>query len=162
MLGKIPQWHGLSSPSATLLRLNAESLVRLDICLLMNTMRNVKAKSDRLVLVVDDDPSVRRSTSRLLTAHGFSVMQAENGQRALDALKHMRSFPCLVVLDMAMPVMDGRGFLKERAQDPLLRDIPVVVVSGSPQSGEPLEGISAYLSKPLNVDRLVNLIHQHC
>jgi len=162
MLGKIPQWHGLSSPSATLLRLNAESLVRLDICLLMTTMRNVKAKSDRLVLVVDDDPSVRRSTSRLLKAHGFSVMQAENGQRALDALKQLSSFPCLVVLDMAMPVMDGRGFLKERAQDPLLRGIPVVVVSGSPQSGEPLEGISAYLCKPLNVDRLVNLIHQHC
>jgi CheY-like chemotaxis protein len=162
MLGKIPQWHGLSSASATLLRLNAESFVRLDICLLMTTMRNVKAKSERLILVVDDDPSIRRSTSRLLTAHGFSVMQAENGQRALDALKQMSSFPCLVVLDMAMPVMDGRGFLKERAQDPLLRDIPVVVVSGSPQSGEPLEGISAYLCKPLNVDRFVNLIHQHC
>ena len=89
-------------------------------------------------------------------------MQAENGQRALDALKQTPSFPCLVVLDMAMPVMDGRGFLKLRAQDPLLRDIPVVVVSGSPQSGEPLEGISAYLCKPLHVERLINLIHQHC
>lgn len=162
MLGKIPQWHGLSSPSPTLLRPNAEPLVRLDICLLMTAMRNVKTKSEKLILVVDDDPSVRRSTSRLLETHGFSVMQAENGQRALDALKQMRSFPCLVVLDMAMPVMDGRRFLKLRAQDPLLRDIPVVVVSGSPQSGEPLEAISAYLSKPLDGDRLINLIHLHC
>ena len=162
MLGKIPQWHGLSSPSPTLSRPNAEPLVRLDTCVLITAMRNVKTNSEKLVLVVDDDSSVRRSTSRLLKTHGFSVMQAENGQRALDALKQMRSFPCLVVLDMAMPVMDGLGFLKLRAQDPLLRDIPVVVVSGSPQSGEPLDGISAYLCKPLNVDRLINLIHQHC
>jgi CheY-like chemotaxis protein len=162
MLGKIPQWYGLSSPSFSLFRPNPQLLVRLDICSLMTAMRNVKTKIDKMILVVDDDPSVRRSTSRLLKTHGFSVMQAENGQMALEALKQMRSFPCLVVLDMAMPVMDGRGFLKLRAQDPLLRDIPVVVVSGSPQSGEPLEGISAYLCKPLNGDHLINLIHQHC
>lgn len=114
----------------------------------MTAMKNAKTKIDKLVLVVDDDPSVRRSTSRLLKTHGFSVMQAENGQTALDALKQMRDLPCLVVLDMAMPVMDGRGFLKLRAQDPLLLDIPVVVVTGSPQSGEPLEGISAYCASP--------------
>jgi CheY-like chemotaxis protein len=99
---------------------------------------------------------------RGLETHGFSVMQAENGQMALDTLKRMSGFPCLVVLDMAMPVMDGRGLLKLRAQDPLIRDIPVVVVSGSRQSGEPLEGISAYLCKPLQGDRLISLIHQHC
>jgi CheY-like chemotaxis protein len=74
----------------------------------------------------------------------------------------MPHFPCLVVLDLAMPVMDGRGFLKLRAQDPILRDIPVVVVSGNSQSGEPLEGIEAYLRKPVDVDRLIDVIDQHC
>jgi CheY-like chemotaxis protein len=66
------------------------------------------------------------------------------------------------VLDLAMPVVDGRGFLKLRAQDPILRDIPVVVVSGNIESGEPLAGIVAYLSKPVNVDRLIDVIHQCC
>ena len=58
--------------------------------------------------------------------------------------------------------MDGRGFLKLRAEDPILRDIPVVVVSGSMQSGEPLDGIDAYLRKPVKVDRLIEIIDQHC
>ena len=48
------------------------------------------------------------------------------------------------------------------AQDSILRDIPVVIVSGNVQSDEPLEGICAYLRKPVNVDRLIDLIDHHC
>jgi CheY-like chemotaxis protein len=69
--------------------------------------------------------------------------------------------PCLIVLDLAMPVMDGRGFLKQRALDPILRDIPVVVVSGN-VCEVPLEGIDAYLCKPVKVERLIEVIDQHC
>jgi CheY-like chemotaxis protein len=61
-----------------------------------------------------------------------------------------------------MPVMDGREFLKLRAVDPILRDIPVVVVSGNMPSGEPLVGIDAYLRNPVKVDRLIEVIDQHC
>ena len=65
-------------------------------------------------------------------------------------------------LDLSMPVMDGRGFLTLRASDPPLRDIPVVVISGNMQSGAPLEGIDAYLCKPVKVDRLIEIIDQNC
>jgi CheY-like chemotaxis protein len=65
------------------------------------------------------------------------------------------------MLDLAMPVMDGREFLKLRAVDPILRKIPVVVVSGNIPSGELLVGINAYLRKPVKVDRLIEIIEQH-
>jgi two-component system, chemotaxis family, chemotaxis protein CheY len=125
-------------------------------------MWNANVSDEKLVLVVDDDSSVRESIAEMLEAKGYAVLQAENGQKALDVLKSTQHFPCLVILDLAMPIMDGRGFLKQRAEDSILRDIPVVIVSGNAQSDEPLEGICAYLRKPVNVDRLIDLIDHHC
>ena len=60
-----------------------------------------------------------------------------------------------------MPIVDGRDFLKLRARDPILFDIPVVVVSGSLQSGAALEGVEAYLCKPVNIARLIRIVEQH-
>jgi len=125
-------------------------------------MPNIKLIDEKLVLLVDDDPLGRESLSELLDAKGYSVLEAENGQTALEVLKKTLHFPCLIVLDLAMPVMDGREFLKLRAVDPILREIPVVVVSGNTPSGELLVGIDAYLRKPVKVDRLIELIDQHC
>ncbi len=125
-------------------------------------MAKAKAVDERLVLVVDDDSGNRETMSELLDNRGYSVLQAENGQRALDILKKNPQLPCLVVLDMAMPIMDGRGFLKRRARDPDLREIPVVVVSANSRNQEPLQGIDGYFRKPVNVDRLIEVIDQHC
>ena len=110
------------------------------------------------VLVVDDDRSARESLSSLLDLDGYSVLEAENGQQAIDVLKKATHFPCLILLDLAMPIMDGHGFLKLRAKDPMLRQIPVVVVSGNPPSGEPLNGIDAYLQKPVRFDRSIAIV----
>jgi len=123
----------------------------------INTLNDEKS-----VMVVDDDPSVRESMSRLLEAKGYIVLQADNGQTALELLKKEPHFPCLVILDLAMPIMDGRRFLEIRAQDPVLRDIPVVVVSGNPPLPQPPKGIEAYLTKPVNVDRLIDVIEHNC
>ena len=125
-------------------------------------MPNSKLTDEKLVLLVDDDPLGRESLSELLDAKGYSVLEAENGETALEVLKKTPYFPCLIVLDLTMPVMDGREFLKLRAVDPILRDIPVVVVSGNMPSGEPLVGIDAYLRNPVKVDRLIEVIDQHC
>lgn len=125
-------------------------------------MVKTKPVDGRLVLLVDDDSGIRESMSELLSTEGYSVLQAENGQMALDVLKKIPRRPCLVVLDMAMPIMDGRGFLKRRAHDPALREIPVVVVSANSQPRAPLQGIDGYFQKPVNVDRLIEVIDQHC
>jgi CheY-like chemotaxis protein len=100
------------------------------------------------IFVVDDDPEVRQSMSLFLDAKGYSVVEAENGQQALELSKRVPRFPCLVLLDLFMPILDGREFLKRRAQDPVLRDIPVVVVTGNDKSDVPLQGIAAYLRSP--------------
>jgi CheY-like chemotaxis protein len=121
-------------------------------------MWNGKPVNEKLVLVVDDDRSTRESLYRLLDVEGYSVLEAANGQKALDVLAKASHFPSLILLDLAMPVMDGYGFLKLRAKDPMLRQIPVVVVSGNPPSGEPLNGIDAYLQKPVSFDRLIAIV----
>jgi CheY-like chemotaxis protein len=113
------------------------------------------------ILVVDDDSLVRESISLFLDAKGYSVLVAENGQEALAVLKTAPRFPCLVMLDLLMPILDGQQFLTQRAQDPVLRDIPVIVVSGNDKSDLPLEGVAAYIKKPINPDRLIEIIDRH-
>jgi CheY-like chemotaxis protein len=63
----------------------------------------------------------------------------------------MAAVPLLIVLDMSMPVLDGRGFLKRRVKDPALLGIPVVVVSGSDAPASPPMNIKAYLRKPVSM-----------
>jgi CheY-like chemotaxis protein len=120
-----------------------------------------KMIEDGAVLVVDDDPDTREVLSELLDASGLKVLQAENGKIALEVLRKTPRFPRLVLLDLSMPVLDGRGFLERRAQDPLLRDIPVVVISASNQSAEKLEGIEEFLRKPVKVERLMEIIDHY-
>jgi CheY-like chemotaxis protein len=113
------------------------------------------------VLLVDDDEDIRESLSELLDASGYVVLQAENGKIALEVLKTTARFPCVVLLDLSMPVLDGREFLRLRASDPILRDIPVVVVSGSNQPADSLPGIDEYLKKPVKFERLMEIINHY-
>src|ERR1700683_1704032 len=118
-------------------------------------MWNGKRIGENLVLVVDDELSIREVLSALLCTKGYSVLEAANGQEALEVLEKSANFPRIILLDLSMPIMNGRSFLEIRAKNPFLRQIPVVVVSGSPASGEPIKGIAAYLRKPVNFDRLM-------
>lgn len=110
------------------------------------------------ILLVDDDLEVTALMSELLEKEGYSALQAQNGQKALDLLKKMSPFPTLIVLDLSMPVLDGRGFLAERSHDAGLRGIPVIVVSGSDAPVLPLTDIKAYLRKPVTIRQLIAII----
>ncbi|QGY01618.1 response regulator [Methylobacterium mesophilicum SR1.6/6] len=85
------------------------------------------AASDGPILVVDDEADVRGHLCAYLGREGFSVAEAENGLRALDAVTARR--PCLVLLDLMMPEMDGFGFLRALRARPDCRDVPVVVLT---------------------------------
>jgi CheY-like chemotaxis protein len=117
-----------------------------------------KPVDEKVVLVVDDDRDVRESLSNLLAMEGYSVLEAENGQQALELLERGSHFPRVILLDLAMPVMDGHQFLELRAGDPVLRQIRVIVASGNTQSGESLGGIDNYLRKPFDVGVLIDMI----
>ena len=75
---------------------------------------------------------VRDAVAALLERNGYVVMPASNGQEALDELHGCDERPSLILLDLMMPVMDGRAFYEEQQADPDLRDIPVVAFTSFP------------------------------
>jgi CheY-like chemotaxis protein len=86
-----------------------------------------------LVLVVDDELEAADLLASLLLAHGCEVLVARDGEEALEIARELPR-PDLVLLDLELPVMDGRRLLDAMRSDPSLSGIPVVVVSGAPDA----------------------------
>jgi CheY-like chemotaxis protein len=117
------------------------------------------------VLVVEDDPAVRDTLSEILGEEGFPVAVAANGQEALTYLRlNTSAVPCLILLDLMMPVMDGWQFRREQQEDTALAAIPVVIVSGldtvAASAGD--LNVATYLTKPIDIARLLEVTEQHC
>ncbi|MEW6705997.1 MAG: response regulator [Pseudomonadota bacterium] len=115
------------------------------------------------MLVVDDDPGIRESLKDLLEIEGYEVRTAEHGRDGLALLQRER--PCMVLLDLMMPVMDGRQFLQalQQAGDPATADIPITVVSALDQARDLKHRYRCeVLGKPIDIDRLLQVVHQHC
>jgi CheY-like chemotaxis protein len=118
------------------------------------------AAVELLVLVVDDDPDLRRLTQSLLTAHGYHVIAADHGKDALLRL-HERC-PDLIVLDLNMPVMDGWQF---RAEQRYLTDtkraaVPVLLMTAEADAAihiKPL-GAAGVITKPFDPDDLLDAV----
>jgi CheY-like chemotaxis protein len=111
------------------------------------------------VLVVDDDPSIRRMIIAALRREGYTFLEAPNGREALDLMRAER--PDVVVLDLMMPVLSGWDVLKERQSDPELSRIPVIVVSANrdPEVATAVNsGICAFLPKPFDISALSALV----
>jgi PAS domain S-box-containing protein len=102
------------------------------------------------VLLADDNADMRAYIERLLMMEGFSVESVTNGQEALEAAR--RLVPDLLLSDVMMPLLDGFGLLHEVRQDPLLKDIPFVLLSARAGEEARVEGLRAgaddYLIKP--------------
>jgi CheY-like chemotaxis protein len=114
-----------------------------------------------LVLVVEDDADIRDSLCRLLEDVGCSTVPASNGQEALARLRWTaHRAPCLILLDIMMPVMDGLQFLAERQRDAILQAVPVVVMTAGDAVGVPKR--IPVLRKPLRAERLIAELSKHC
>ena len=111
----------------------------------------------RLVLLVDDDEDVRVSLRALLVSQGYAIAEARDGQQALDYLQDNPP-PCLILLDLVMPRMDGWEFLTLKAQDKKLAALPVVITSGTVANLPPN---FAVVRKPWNVADLLNLVRKY-
>ena len=109
------------------------------------------------VLIVDDDLDCSEALRYLLEDRGYHVDVAQNGQQALD---HFQSGgrPCIVILDLLMPVMDGMEFLRRRQQDPVLSGTPVIVVTATDGRLESPDQI--VLKKPVDLALLVEKIER--
>ena len=114
----------------------------------------------RSVLLVDDDAAIRDALTELLVDEGFVVHSTGNGREALDWLHQAAEPPDAILLDLMMPVMDGRTLLRLRKAEPLLRRIPLLVFTAdrlcSDLAADP--DIDGVLSKPVVVEELLDAI----
>jgi CheY-like chemotaxis protein len=116
------------------------------------------------VMIVEDDIDVREMLAEIVAEGGYRALSAANGREALDTLRATPARPCLILLDMMMPVMDGRQFRAAQATDPELGDIPVVVLSAQVDVRETASTLKAagFLEKPVDLHALLAVIAQHC
>ena len=112
-----------------------------------------------IVLIVDDDDALRESICDLLEEDGYHAVQARDGVQALEHLQRREDKPGLILLDLMMPGMDGWSFRDAQLRDPILRTIPVVLMS----SVQDVHNFRAdgVLEKPLHLDQLLATVRQH-
>lgn len=108
------------------------------------------------VLVVEDDPALREVYRSVLRTAGYSVVAVEDGADALRYIEQSR--PSAVVLDLALPRVNGRDVNRELKSRPDTRQIPVVVVSGTDTSDLNPNDFASVLEKPIQPDRLVRAV----
>jgi CheY-like chemotaxis protein len=112
------------------------------------------------VLVVEDDEDVREAVATILADEGYAVVTACHGREALDVLANGAK-PCLVLLDLMMPVMDGWEVLEAMQQHAAMANIPVIVLSASRDAGPPAPNVRRYLKKPVGLDVLLREVEAH-
>ncbi len=117
-------------------------------------------REKRLVLVIDDDPTVRDLMVRNLEKNGFDVFQATDGEQGIKMAKELK--PDVITLDILMPHIDGWSVLSSLKADPTTSQIPVIMASilDEKKKGFSL-GAADYLSKPIERERLLNSIKKH-
>ncbi|MGZ3438442.1 MAG: response regulator [Polyangia bacterium] len=116
------------------------------------------------VLVVEDDEDIRADLTAILRVKGFAVDEAANGTEALARL-HDGARPCVIVLDLMMPGMNGWELRQVMLQDARLAAIPVIVVSGKGRIAHDEEQAlspAAVLVKPFELTELLSLVARYC
>lgn len=106
------------------------------------------------ILVVDDDPCIRLFLSLVLELEGFVVVLASDGVEALR--RGCQGQADAIVVDLLMPIMSGREFIRQWRSNPDCPDVPIVVMTASCE--EPTAdglGVESLLAKPFDLDRLV-------
>jgi len=115
------------------------------------------------VLVVEDDAGVAALLVDVLRQEGYLAVSVSDGVAALRFLKTSER-PCLILLDLLMPAMDGFEFRRLQRSDPVLGSIPVAVISAVAawyKTENPM-GAVAYIDKPLEMNRVLATVMQHC
>ena len=132
---------------------SAESSVR-------TRTRLIVPPAHRPVLIVEDDGELRDMMAQLLTIEGFEAVAVANGREALAYLQNAAR-PDVILLDLMMPVMDGWEFRRQQKADPDLAPVPVIVLSALDPARAAVDA-TAFLKKPLDFDRLLELVRTHC
>lgn len=117
------------------------------------------------ILIIDDDRDIREVITVALEGEGFQVHTADGGAAGLAWLQqHRTDLPQLIILDLMMPGMDGKTFLKElQKQDiPKVKDVPIFLSSATSNlatEGLPIAGV---LTKPMELQSLIDVANKYC
>jgi CheY-like chemotaxis protein len=117
---------------------------------------------DEQVLIIDDDDDIRQTVTDALEMEHLVVHSARNGQEGLDLIRAGLR-PCLILLDMMMPVMDGWKFAQAMAADPEVSALRICIFSATgirPTQAVPAN-VVAVLRKPVRLDALLDLMRQN-
>jgi CheY-like chemotaxis protein len=117
------------------------------------------------ILVVEDDDLIRDSLVDVLTDHGYEAHGAADGQEALNKLAELTDPPpCLIVLDLMMPNMDGREFRRRQLADPAVKEIPIVVISAFRDLDSIVKELApaGHFKKPVKLSDFLQIIQTYC
>lgn len=116
-----------------------------------------------MILLVEDEDEVREVIETVLRSEGYDVTPVRHGREALDVLRRGLR-PCIIILDLMMPVMDGWELWRALGEDPALSSVPLVVISGGSAVDERAAGLSAAhtLKKPVDLDDLLDALARLC
>ena len=150
-----PDDRGLSGPLEELARRRAE----------IEAAREAELRPRKIVLTVDDSPTIRKLVSLTLERRGYAVWTAADASAAIDLLRE-KGAPDLILLDIAMPGMDGYQLCRLLRQDRETSRLPIVMLSGkdglfSKVRGR-LAGSTLYLTKPFEPDNLLRVMQRYC
>ena len=115
------------------------------------------------ILIVEDDEDLRDSLAELFEERGYAVVAAQNGQDALNRLV-AGLVPCLILLDLMLPIVSGWEFRNQQLADPRFAQIPIIILSGIHNLRSEAQRLQAvaFVPKPLDFDRLFKAIDQYC
>jgi CheY-like chemotaxis protein len=112
-----------------------------------------------IVVVVDDEPGICETLAEVFQDEGYTVHCAPDGARAMALFRSLERRPCVVLLDLFMPIMDGNAVYEAMQADPALRDIAVVITTSDPSSAP--AGVSI-MKKPVSLKQLIETVHKCC
>ncbi len=110
------------------------------------------------ILIVDDETEIRESLEEFLSDEGYAVDSAADGADALEKLNNDKP-PCVVILDLLMPLVSGNEVYDKMQEDPRLSQIPVIISTSDP-SRAPIG--SMVMKKPINLEHLLGAIRHYC
>jgi CheY-like chemotaxis protein len=115
------------------------------------------------LLLVEDDLDIRETLAEMLIEEGYDVVTASDGREGLERLRSMGT-PCLVLLDLMMPIMDGWQMRAAMLADPTIADIPVVVFSGAADLDTAVASmrVADHVTKPMSGDALLEVVRKYC
>jgi CheY-like chemotaxis protein len=111
------------------------------------------------ILIIEDDHDIRMNLQELLETEGYPVILASDGREGLEKIKNASVPPSLILLDLMMPVMDGKTFLRNVKTDSEASQIPVVVISASREEFK--EQVSDFLRKPLDLEDVLRIASKY-